>query len=84
MKCQFDGTREMENAPRNFDGEHEYDQVKDLPVAHGKKGKTTLGKRKAKKMNYLSRSKGGKRSQFYGSYLTGHSYVSATVSMPCM
>ena len=49
MKRQFDGTREMENAPRNFDGEHEYDQVKDLPVAHGKKGKTTLGKHKRKK-----------------------------------
>jgi len=63
MKRQFDGTREMENAPRNFDGEHEYDQVKDLPVAQGKKGKTTLGKCKQKIiMNYLSRSKGGKRS----------------------
>ena len=49
MKRQFDGTREMEKAPSNFDGHHVYDQVKDLPIAHGKKGKTTLGKHKRKK-----------------------------------
>jgi len=49
MKRQFDGTREMGNDPRNLYGHHVYDQVKDLPVAHGKKGKTTLGKRKQKK-----------------------------------
>ena len=43
MKHQFDGTREIGDALRHFNGEHVYNQVKDLPAAHGKKGKT-LGK----------------------------------------
>ena len=43
MKHQFDGTRETGDALRHFNGEHVYNQVKDLLAAHGKKGKT-LGK----------------------------------------
>ncbi|XP_040376951.1 uncharacterized protein LOC102718982 isoform X1 [Oryza brachyantha] len=44
MNHQFDGTREKASAPRHFSGEV-YNQVKDLPAAHGKES-TILGKRK--------------------------------------
>jgi hypothetical protein len=67
MQRQFDGTREIGDAPRHFNGKHVFSQVKDLPAAHGKKGRT-LGKRKCNKGDDLKES--GKRSQFYGSYLT--------------
>jgi hypothetical protein len=33
MKCQLDGTREMGEAPRNFDGVRVYKQVKDFLAA---------------------------------------------------
>ena len=46
MKHQFDGTRELAEAPSNFTATYAYSQVKDLPNAHGKKCITTLGKRK--------------------------------------
>lgn len=52
MKCQFDGTREEAGkAPRHFNGEYVYDEVKDLAVAHGKKSTTILGKRKRDKQD---------------------------------
>jgi hypothetical protein len=43
MKRQFDGTTETGDAPRYFNGIHIFNQVKDLPAAHGKKG-SSLGK----------------------------------------
>jgi len=46
MKCQFDGTREEGKAPRHFNGEYVYKQVKDLAIAYGKKSTTIGGKRK--------------------------------------
>jgi hypothetical protein len=38
-RSHFDGTKEIQEAPRHFDGEHVYTQVKqvkDLPTANGK------------------------------------------------
>jgi hypothetical protein len=42
MKCQFDGTREIGDASRNFNGLHVFNQVKYLPTAHGKKGENAI------------------------------------------
>jgi len=42
MKCQFDGTREMGNAPRNFNGHHVYNQVRISPSPMGRKARQPL------------------------------------------